>query len=124
MPPRRGDKGPSVHTLLLDMYERMGKVEAQNDQILREQASAREARATILQNQAFINVRMNDFDGGEKANYEGGFKTGLRDLSTLRKQLAVAALIATGGIQIFWYGILYFKEIAEFFKNIIFRKIQ
>lgn len=109
---------PASNTLLLDIYQTLGKVEAQLEFVIQEQTRANEARSSILQSQAEIVRRMDDFDGGTKANFEGGLKPKLSDFATVKAQMAVAVLVFVGGIQLAIYAISNIGQIVAFFRDL------
>lgn len=123
-PPKNGEK-KTTETLLLDMYYSIGKIEAQNDHILAEQHRANEALSAILQSQAGLIRRMDNFDGGEAKNYEGGLKADIKDIAALKRQLIVASMafvaLITGAIHVIWYFLTHISEIWPAIKAIVLR---
>lgn len=101
--------------ILLEIYRTMGTVEAQNDQIIAEQARAAEARGKIYKTQESLDRRMDAFDGGDAVDYKGGYLPTIKAMENMHAKLAGAALIIgaviSGAFQLVVYAVSNFSEI-------------
>ena len=108
-------------TLLMDIFERLGKVENQNTQILENESRASDSRSKMYQAQEAI--RGDVREANSKLDTVTARVTAMEpDVSRMkgfRAQLAIAVFvvtsIVTGAINLVWIGFTHFSE----FKNVI-----
>ena len=106
-------------TLLLDIYERLGKVETQNTQILENENRAADGRAKMYQAQEAIRGDVRAVSG--KLDVVTGRVTAMEpDVATMksfRAQLAIVVFavttIVTGAINLIWIGVTHLGQIKD-----------
>jgi len=106
-------------TLLLDIYERLGKVETQNTQILENESRAADGRAKMYQAQEAIRGEVRTMSG--KLDTVTGRVTAMEpDVATMksfRAQLAIVVFVVTtavtGAINLIWIGVTHLGQIKD-----------
>jgi hypothetical protein len=116
MPPRQPEQ--TNQTILLDIYERLGVVETQNKEILREQGRAADGRGRLYESQAEIVRRLDILDGPEGvAAQVKAMKPHVDGVVNLRKQLALATLtfsaLITGTGHLVFYAVTHIGDIKS-----------
>ena len=104
-------------TLLLDIYERLGKVETQNTQILENETRAADGRSKMYQAQEALrgDVREVNTKLDAVTNRVTSMEPDVTRMKGFRAQLAIAVFIVTsavtGAINLVWIGVTHFSEI-------------
>lgn len=106
---RKGQQ-PSHDTILLNIFERLGTVEAQNKQILADADRAADSRAKMYQAEEAIRG-----DVREVTKRVSLMEPDVTKMKGFRAQIAIAVFFVTsvvsGGIQLVWYGLTHAAEI-------------
>lgn len=106
-------------TLLLDIYERLGKVETQNTQILENESRAADGRAKMYQAQEAIRGDMREVAGklDTVTHRVASMEPDVTRMKGFRAQLAIAVFVVTsavtGAINLVWIGFTHFGDIKD-----------
>lgn len=124
MPPRKTINPPGNQTILLDIFERIGRVETQNDAILKEQARAADGRSKLYQSQDEIIRRLDRIDGTRGlVDRVTAMEPHIETWRYFRSQLALAALgissLISGAATLIWMTLTHLGEIREAMRNVL-----
>lgn len=112
-------------SILLDLYETMGRIEGQNQLIIQEQGRASESRKEQYRALDEIRNDARDVKGRVDAiaSQVGLLEPDVRNMKAFRAQLAIAVFIVTsavtGAINLVWLGLTHLNEIKSALRSFL-----